>query len=67
MRRKEVLARGLGDTMRKWKFEVLSKELLNVWTSDICGLLNFDDLKDLRTHWVSGTALAKRMEKSYMN
>lgn len=34
--------------MRKGEFEVLGEELLDVWASDICGLLNFDDLEDLR-------------------
>lgn len=49
MRRKEVLARVLGNAMRKGEFEVLGKQLLDIWASDICGLLNFDDLENLRT------------------
>lgn len=49
MGRKEVLACGLGNTMRKGKFEVLGKELLDVWASDVCRLLNFDHLEDLST------------------
>lgn len=48
-RRKEVLARGLGNAMRKGEFEVLGKELLDVWSPNICGFLNFDDLENLRT------------------
>lgn len=33
--------------MRKGEFEVLGKELLDVWASDIGGLLDFGDLEDL--------------------
>ena len=33
--------------MRKGEFEVLSKELLDVWSLDIVGLLELDNLKDL--------------------
>lgn len=34
--------------MRKRKFEVLGEELLDVWSSDICRLLDFDNFEDLR-------------------
>ena len=48
-RRKEALARGLGNAMRKGEFEVLGKELLDVRSPDICGFLNFNDLENLGT------------------
>ena len=33
--------------MRKWELEVLRHELLDVWTTDVIGLLDFDDFEDL--------------------
>ena len=34
--------------MRKGESEVLREELLEVWAFDIIGLLEFNDLEDLR-------------------
>jgi hypothetical protein len=36
--------------VRKREFEVLGKELLDVWTLDIIVLLELDDLEDLIQH-----------------
>ncbi len=33
--------------MRERELEVLGEELLDVWASDVGGLLDFDDLEDL--------------------
>jgi len=43
----DLLAGGLGDTVRKGELEVLGEELLDVGAADILGLLDLDDLDDL--------------------
>lgn len=40
----------LGNTVRKREFEVLRKELLDVWALDIVGLLELNDLEDLHVY-----------------
>jgi hypothetical protein len=37
----------LGNAVGKREFEVLGKELLDVWALDVVGLLELDDLEDL--------------------
>lgn len=37
----------LGDAVRKREFEVLGKELLDVWALDIFGLLDLNNLENL--------------------
>ena len=44
----DLLANGLGDTVGKGELEVLGEELLDVGAADVLGLLNLDDLDDLR-------------------
>jgi hypothetical protein len=43
-------AGSLRNAVRKREFEVLGKELLDVWTLDIIALLELDDLEDLIQH-----------------
>jgi hypothetical protein len=43
----ELGAGRLGNAVRKWEFQALGQELLNVWTLDVVCLLEFDDLEDL--------------------
>lgn len=38
---------GLGDTVRKREFEVGDHQLLDVWTTDVVGLLDLHDAEDL--------------------
>jgi hypothetical protein len=35
--------------VRKWEFEVLGEELLDVWALDVVSLLEFNNLEDLDT------------------
>lgn len=47
MGREDLLAGGLGDTVRERELEVLGEELLDVWAADVLGLLNLNNLEDL--------------------
>ena len=47
MRRKQLLRRRLGYTMRERKLELLRKELLHIRTLDIIRLLDFHHFQDL--------------------
>ena len=47
IRREKFLAGALCDTMRKREFEILSQELLEVWTFDVACLFDFNDLENL--------------------
>lgn len=53
--------------MRKWKFEVLGEELLDVWTLDIIGLLELDDLKDLLQHLLASRTRGVGPNSTYVN
>jgi hypothetical protein len=44
---KELLANCLGDAVRKREFEVLGEELLDIWSLDVVGLLEFNNLENL--------------------
>jgi hypothetical protein len=46
---KELLASSLGDTVRKREFEALGEELLDVWSLDVVGLLELNNLENLQT------------------
>jgi len=37
--------------MRKREFEVLGKELLDVWALDVVGLLEFNNFENLFAFW----------------
>jgi hypothetical protein len=43
----DLLGAGRGNAMGEWEFEVLLDELLDVWTADICSLLDLYNLQDL--------------------
>lgn len=47
MCRKDAPGRFLGNAVRKRKFEVLGEKLLDIWSSDICRLLDLDNFEDL--------------------
>lgn len=47
LRNKQLLSQTLGNTVRKRELEVLGEELLDVWSLDVVGLFNLDDLEDL--------------------
>ena len=47
VRREEFLATGLGNAMGEREFEILLEELLDVWTPNVVGLLNFDNFENL--------------------
>jgi hypothetical protein len=59
MRGEEFLARALCNTMWKRKFEILGEKLLQVWTLDVAGLLNFDDLENLNKNSVRKITIHK--------
>ena len=40
----------LVDAMWQWELEVLDEELLHVWSADIGGLLDLNNLEDLGTN-----------------
>ena len=39
--------------MRQRELEVLREQLLEVWTADVVRLLDFDDLQDLESPYLS--------------
>lgn len=44
---KQLLASGLGGTVRERELDVLAEELLDVWAADAVGLLDLNNLDDL--------------------
>lgn len=43
----DLLAGLLVDAVRQRELEALDEELLDVWSANVCGLLNLNNLEDL--------------------
>jgi len=43
----DLLAGSAGRAMGERELEILGYELLNIWTADICGLLNFGNFQNV--------------------
>jgi hypothetical protein len=59
--------RGFRDTVREREFEVLGQELLDVWSLNVVGLLELNNLEDLYAKSVSSTTNWCHLGSSYVD